>query len=285
MTEIANRRALDKYIEQIWPQLVKDGQSLAAIMLDIDHFKRYNDTYGHLQGDTCLKAIARALHDTLCRDGDFVARYGGEEFCIVLPNTDLCGATDCAQRLRNAVAMLQIEQSSHPANPYVTVSMGLAAMVPDAKTAPRQLVEAADAALYDAKQCGRNCIGKTCELPVASRSLDVEMGLRRSGDDRRLYRDLLTMFLQFHVDFEVHFCVACEENNRDRAFYLVNTLRGGASNIGALLLETAALSLEEALGPETSLDVQNIQVADRGERVVAELMAVFLAIEAFLAEP
>jgi len=278
LTEIANRRALERYLDSIWPRLSRNQQPLSAIAIDIDYFKHYNDRYGHIQGDACLKAIARTLSDTFARRGEFVARYGSEEFCVMLPKTDADRAVKCAQRVQNAIALLELEHHDRSHGTYVTVSVGVATEIPDDDATPQALLEAADMALYNAKQAGRNCIRTASNTQIESPSLNVEIGLRRSGQDTGLYRDLLEIFLQIHVDFEARFRQAWQGEDRDRPFYLVNTLRGGASNIGALSLEAAALALESKLQQEV---VSSLQVESSLDRVVRELASVCRAIEAF----
>jgi diguanylate cyclase (GGDEF)-like protein len=127
-------------------------------MVDVDYFKRYNDTYGHQAGDRCLQAVARAARSALRRPGDLLARYGGEELAVILPNTELDGATLVAQAIQGALTGLRSPHADSPAADQVTVSIGAAAMTPDKQTSSAQLLAAADRGLYSAKQGGRNRI-------------------------------------------------------------------------------------------------------------------------------
>lgn len=157
LTGIANRRSFDDALRGAWAEAKLSGKPLALIMCDIDYFKAYNDTYGHQQGDECLRQIAKTLQATLNRKGDFVARYGGEEFVVILPNTDLAGAITVAEGLRDGVLALQLKHEQSLVLPYVTISLGVAAQQ-DAFSMKNStnLVETADQALYLAKREGRN---------------------------------------------------------------------------------------------------------------------------------
>ena len=134
------------------------------IMIDIDYFKNYNDTYGHQQGDTCLKLLAQIFRMTLLRPADFVARYGGEEFVVVLPNTDLSGAMTLAHSIREKIAAENIPHSNSKAGDIVTVSMGVGCLVPDRTSKPSEFIVEVDKALYRAKWDGRNQIKRTDEI-------------------------------------------------------------------------------------------------------------------------
>lgn len=158
LTKIANRRRLDAWISKEWRRLTREKAPLSVIMCDIDHFKRYNDTYGHQMGDDCLKQVAKAIAHTARRSADLAARYGGEEFLVALPNTTVDGAVQVAREIQAAVQALKRPHANSPASPFVTLSMGLAATVPDAGRTHGQLIEAADQALYEAKKKGRNRI-------------------------------------------------------------------------------------------------------------------------------
>ena len=155
LTGIPNRRAFDDHLQVGWTRAVRAGTSLGVIMIDVDHFKEYNDAEGHVSGDLCLSKIAQACSASMMRNGDFLARYGGEEFGgILVTQTDVDIAT-VAERMRIAVAELAIP---HPTNPdgIVTISLGIARMRPSARENPLDLVAAADEALYTAKSLGRN---------------------------------------------------------------------------------------------------------------------------------
>jgi len=156
LTGIANRYALEYRLKQEWSKGLIDATPLSAIMVDIDFFKLYNDTYGHQQGDRCLRQVAQAISQALKRTKDFVARYGGEEFTIVLPDTDLAGAEAVAERIRERVESLQIPHKSSKVSAFVTTSLGASTMVPLLSSTWEILTSFADKALYLAKQNGRN---------------------------------------------------------------------------------------------------------------------------------
>jgi diguanylate cyclase (GGDEF)-like protein len=158
LTGVANRRSLDQALEREWGRLGQSGQPLAMILVDVDHFKAFNDRYGHGNGDDCLRRVASALQAGCRRAGDLVARYGGEEFVVVLPDTHLDGAMSLALRLRGNVEGLHIEHDTSPTAPIVTVSLGVASAVPIPGSRVTALLEAADAALYRAKESGRNIV-------------------------------------------------------------------------------------------------------------------------------
>jgi diguanylate cyclase (GGDEF)-like protein/PAS domain S-box-containing protein len=157
VTGIANRRRLDEYVEKEWIRALRGGSTLSVLMIDVDHFKHYNDRYGHLAGDRCLREVTGAIASVAHRPSDFVGRYGGEEFVVVLPDTDTTGARHIAERIRVAVEQ---EQIPHEGNPHsvVTVSVGCAAIRPTTGQHSSLLLESADAAMYLAKQSGRNCV-------------------------------------------------------------------------------------------------------------------------------
>ena len=155
LTSIANRRALDEQFELEWKRETRAQTSLALLMIDIDHFKQFNDIYGHAAGDNCLQTVARELARCMRRPEDFLARYGGEEFAVLLPHTDLDGALTVAAILRAAIAELAIEHSASPSL-RLTVSIGCAACVPLLSHGRAELLHMADSALYQAKRSGRN---------------------------------------------------------------------------------------------------------------------------------
>jgi diguanylate cyclase (GGDEF)-like protein len=158
LTQIPNRRRFDAYFTQQWKQMTRERSPLAIIMCDIDAFKVYNDTYGHLKGDTCLQQIATALCRCLQRPGDMVARYGGEEFIALLPQTNQEGATMVAERMQEIIRSLDIPHASSPVGQRVTVSIGIASLVPDSKMSRDHLLRLADDRLYQAKRLGKNRI-------------------------------------------------------------------------------------------------------------------------------
>lgn len=155
LTGLANRRRFDEYLTKEWRREMRDGKSLSLLMLDADYFKSYNDAYGHVRGDGCLKQIAEACMDVVARPGDLVARYGGEEFAIILPETDNKGAMQVGNEICEA---LRNRRLKHEANPdgIVTISIGCATMTPERGRHSTDMVEIADKALYRAKHSGRN---------------------------------------------------------------------------------------------------------------------------------
>lgn len=156
LTQVANRRRFDEYLEQEWRRLARERLPLSLIMCDVDFFKLYNDTYGHQAGDECLKQIAATLQRSAKRPADLVARYGGEEFAIVLPNTSQAGALFVAESIRKAIKSLRLAHARSSANPYVTLSLGVASTIPSLDSTCKALVAAADTALYQAKATGRD---------------------------------------------------------------------------------------------------------------------------------
>lgn len=157
LTGIANRRSFDSRIADEWKRsLRKNGEPLSLIMLDIDHFKLYNDTYGHQEGDNCLIQMAAAIQACCIRPGDLAARYGGEEFSIILPATSAAGAISVAERIKKAIEHMQIPHANSLISPHVTVSMGIGTVIPNAAASVTTLIEQADQALYQAKSHGRN---------------------------------------------------------------------------------------------------------------------------------
>ncbi|WP_460031819.1 diguanylate cyclase domain-containing protein [Megalodesulfovibrio paquesii] len=158
LTGIANRRRFDVVFAAEWLRARREQTPLSLLMIDIDHFKLYNDTYGHLQGDACLRAVAKAVAGSMNRPADLAARFGGEEFVALLPNTEPDGALAIARHIQDLVAELEIAHASSPVHPLVTVSIGVACVLPDPATDATALIRAADNALYAAKHAGRNCI-------------------------------------------------------------------------------------------------------------------------------
>jgi two-component system, chemotaxis family, response regulator WspR len=156
LTGVANRRYFDARLAHEWSRAMRDGTSLALILLDIDYFKLFNDCYGHLQGDTCLREVAGALQGTLKRPGDLLARYGGEEFIVLLPQTNLEGVRAVAEALRRSVDNLHIPHIASPHAQQVTISLGAATLIPDRHNSRELLLHVVDSALYAAKHEGRN---------------------------------------------------------------------------------------------------------------------------------
>ncbi len=158
LTQLANRRRFDAYLDQEWKRMVRDKMPFSLILCDIDFFKAYNDTYGHQAGDHCLQLLAPAINLAAKRPGDLVARYGGEEFVVVLPNTDDEGALRVAEEIRSNVAALKILHATSKVSQYVTLSFGVASTIPSNESSSEMLLGAADRALYQAKATGHDRI-------------------------------------------------------------------------------------------------------------------------------
>jgi len=165
LTQIANRGRFDVALRQEWRRSARDRSPLSLAFCDIDYFKRFNDTYGHQAGDECLVRVAQAMDETLNRPADLVARYGGEEFIALLVDTDAEGARILAERMRARVESLRVEHRASSVAPHLTVSLGVATVVPRHAVRPEDLVDLADRALYAAKEGGRNRVATTDELP------------------------------------------------------------------------------------------------------------------------
>jgi diguanylate cyclase (GGDEF)-like protein/PAS domain S-box-containing protein len=156
LTKLANRRHFDEYLEREWLRQIRNKKPISLMLCDVDFFKYYNDLYGHQAGDLCLKAVAESLQKKVERPGDLNARYGGEEFVVVMPETDSAGAWHVAENIRQEIVSRQIPHSRSTAAPFVTISCGLATILPATDIEPKVLIEMADQALYRAKQNGRN---------------------------------------------------------------------------------------------------------------------------------
>lgn len=169
LTGIANRRHFDEVVLREWRRAMRQGDELSIIMCDIDFFKLFNDTYGHQEGDECLRQIAQVLVKSMDRGGDLLARYGGEEFVAVLPGTSLSGASFVAGQMRQAVEELAIAHNGSPFG-IVTTSFGVATALALHETDPLDVVGAADRALYEAKHAGRNRVSRA--TPAALRNED-----------------------------------------------------------------------------------------------------------------
>jgi diguanylate cyclase (GGDEF)-like protein len=156
LTGIYNRRFLEENLERTIKALSRSESKLSILMLDVDYFKKYNDTYGHNMGDTCLKAVADTLAKSVVRSDDFVARYGGEEFVVVLPNADEQGAKKVAERLLRNIRTLNIPHEKNDAASFVTVSIGGATNIVNHSHTVDHYFKRADEALYKSKQDGRN---------------------------------------------------------------------------------------------------------------------------------
>jgi diguanylate cyclase (GGDEF)-like protein len=156
LTEVANRRRFDEYLEREWLRCAREQKYLSLIMCDIDYFKPYNDFYGHQAGDICLKTVAKTIESTLKRPSDLIARYGGEEFAIVLPNTPLQGAIQITEEIQQQIAVLQILHEKSEVSSQITLSLGISSQIPQHDASFTSLISRSDQALYSAKRKGRN---------------------------------------------------------------------------------------------------------------------------------
>lgn len=177
LTQLPNRRAFTEALNREWRRMAREKSSLALIMIDIDYFKVYNDTYGHPVGDSCLFQVARVIHTCVRRPADLPSRYGGEEFAVILPNTTLSGAIHVAENMRLSVQRLMIPHKNSANGPYVSLSLGVASVIPDIQEMESEtpLLLAADQALYKAKAEGRNrvCVDQTLST-IESEQLIVD---------------------------------------------------------------------------------------------------------------
>jgi len=158
LTGLSNRRYFDDTLKTEFYRLKRSGSTLSLIMLDVDHFKKFNDKYGHLAGDECLRQIGTTLNSIVLRIPDMVARYGGEEFVVILPETESGGAKALAERIRKSIEELVIPLSEYVSAKNVTVSLGVVTVSPNGLESPEEVVALADEALYCAKKGGRNRI-------------------------------------------------------------------------------------------------------------------------------
>ena len=156
LTGITNRRYFDEHLKIEWQRAHEDSALLGLIIIDVDHFKLYNDNYGHLAGDDCLKKVADCISKSLKRSTDFVSRYGGEEFAVILPGANFSSAMRIAENIRSDVEEMKIPHELSEASDFVTVSLGASSMMPIKESSPEELIKKADKALYRAKENGRN---------------------------------------------------------------------------------------------------------------------------------
>jgi len=157
LTGLANRRCFDEALNFEWRRAIRSSQSISLLMIDVDHFKQYNDTYGHLKGDECLKLIANAMSGVIHRAGDLMARFGGEEFVVMLPSTLIGGARTVGEKIRLTIENLKIPHENSETK-FITISVGGAAVIVSQSSDSAGLLAAADAAMYRAKRSGRNRI-------------------------------------------------------------------------------------------------------------------------------
>ncbi len=158
LTLVANRRCFDDTLKAEWQRLAREQASLSLILCDVDCFKLYNDTHGHLAGDDALRQVAKAISQTVKRPADLVARYGGEEFAVILPNTDIQGAITVAKEIQTNVSALQLPHPNSAVSEFITLSLGVATITPHNQSSAATLIAAADQGLYQAKAQGRNCV-------------------------------------------------------------------------------------------------------------------------------
>lgn len=173
LTGIANRRHMDECLEREWQRAIRSGEPLSLIFGDLDYFKTYNDEYGHLAGDECLRLVAEVLHGYSRRASDLAARYGGEEFAIILSNTDAEAALELAESMRNSIESLQIPHNGSEICPYITMSFGVSTILPRQYDDNQEFVHNADRALYQAKAQGRNCTVTLDHADLAGESLQI----------------------------------------------------------------------------------------------------------------
>ena len=157
LTQIPNRRCFNSYLLLHWQYHQREQKPIALILIDIDYFKFYNDSYGHQSGDNCLIRVAEVIARIPQRGIDLVARYGGEEFAVILPNTNSAGALVVAESIRNAITILNIPHQSSTVSDRITLSLGITSLIPSSDQNPEILINSADKALYTAKKQGRNC--------------------------------------------------------------------------------------------------------------------------------
>jgi diguanylate cyclase (GGDEF)-like protein len=158
LTGIGNRRSFEQHLDMVWRNAARDRTQVSLVLADIDHFKLYNDHYGHVAGDDCLRRVAGTLQEQIRRPADLVARYGGEEFVCVLPGTGRPGALGVAEAIRAAVEALGLPHAASPVTDHVTISLGVATSVPGAGQTSEELLQQADEALYAAKGSSRNTV-------------------------------------------------------------------------------------------------------------------------------
>jgi two-component system, cell cycle response regulator len=174
LTQIANRRRFDEYLTQEWSRCARDRQALSLILCDVDFFKTYNDNYGHQAGDVCLTQVAQGMNSVIKRPTDLLVRYGGEEFAVILPATDNDGALKVAEEIRTTIKQLKIVHDFSGVSEYITISLGVATVIPDRNLSFESLIATADRALYEAKQLGRDrVITKIIEQPLPFKGLGI----------------------------------------------------------------------------------------------------------------
>jgi diguanylate cyclase (GGDEF)-like protein len=184
LSGLMNRRAFDEHLARVWQHAVRDRRPLAVLMIDIDHFKHYNDNHGHQAGDVALRKVAQAAQTFARRPLDLAARYGGEEFAVILYDLSMQHVQDTAERLRRAVEDLRIEHASPGNGTVVTVSVGVGYVEPRIDRTPQGAIQLADEALYEAKRAARNCVvvkGRDDYDQLTTGSFRVPQERRRAG--------------------------------------------------------------------------------------------------------
>ena len=171
LTGLGNRRNFDDVLEEEWRRAQRARSPLSLILIDVDHFKSYNDIYGHQAGDQALKIVASCIDEGAKRGSDFSARYGGEEFAVILPDADIDGAVQVSERIRTSV--LAERNNDVHAKRVPTISLGVASLVPQAGLTPADLIKSADLALYDAKRDGRNRTARSTIIPFPKKSIEL----------------------------------------------------------------------------------------------------------------
>jgi diguanylate cyclase (GGDEF)-like protein len=156
LTQIANRRRFDEFLEQTWHQMAQERSPLSLILCDVDYFKRYNDAFGHQAGDDCLRQIATAINHAVTHSSSLVARYGGEEFALIIARMTITEALEIAETIRVAIKALKLAHAPAQSQPWVSLSLGVATRIPHSDIEPFMLIAAADRALYEAKAAGRD---------------------------------------------------------------------------------------------------------------------------------
>ncbi|MDK9694986.1 MAG: GGDEF domain-containing protein, partial [Siculibacillus sp.] len=188
LTGIANRRWLEAHLDEMADRSARAAVPLAVLMVDVDHFKGFNDHYGHPEGDRCLKMVAAVARDQVRRKDDLIGRFGGEEFLVILPGTDLLDATKVAERIRHAIESMRLPHARSDVADTVTVSIGVAAGRVSDGISTEELVRAADNALYEAKRLGRNRIHASApgftalETSAAPRPRRISIAAREAAE-------------------------------------------------------------------------------------------------------
>jgi two-component system, chemotaxis family, response regulator WspR len=250
LTGLANRRHLGTILGGEWRRAVRTGGEISVLMIDLDDFHAYNETWGHPGGDTCLRRVSEALAGQLRRPSDLLGRYGGEEFLAILPDTSAEGAAVVAERLRQIVRALELP---HPRSSHrvVTVSIGAATDNADVSSRPDDIIAAADRSLYLAKQAGRNCVSAD---GMIRRALDTERPRQPTGSDRwpspvrmdPVYADRLPAVIDHMRRSVASLADALGAHDSLRVASLLSELRHSASQYGLDAVDRMVIALDEA---------------------------------------